>query len=425
MERRYVIEGGNRLEGEIEVSGAKNAVLPALSATVLARGVYKFKKVPKVRDVFCMLEILKHLGAKYEFKKNYLLVDTTNIQEVNVPYELASKIRASILFLGPACAVFKEALIPFPGGCIIGKRPVDFHLNGLKKLGAEIIVEKGNIIARGGNLKGSEIILDFPSVTATENLMMAGVLADGETVIKNVAKEPEVVFLGKMLKKMGAEIKGVGTDKIYIKGKKELKPVSIEIIPDRIEAGTFLALAGLRRGNEIIIKNFCKDFLEIPLLKLEEIGLKIESLNKRKVLVKRKGSLNNTRILTAPYPGFPTDLQPIFTTLLTQAKGLSFITENLFENRFLYVAELNRMGANIKVEGTVAVVSGPTKLTGSPVRAPDLRAGAALVLAGLCAEDTTIIYNVEQIERGYENLIQKLSGIGARIRMEESNFPQV
>jgi len=421
MERRYVIEGGVRLEGEIEVSGAKNAVLPALSATILAKGVYKFKKVPRVRDVFCMLEILKHLGAKYEFKKNHLLIDTSKVQEVKIPYELATQIRASILFLGPACAVFKEALIPFPGGCVIGKRPVDFHLNGLKKLGAEITIEKGNIIAKGGNLKGAEIILDFPSVTATENLMMAGVLAEGETIIKNVAKEPEVVFLGKMLKKMGAEIKGLGGDKIYIKGKKELKPVSMEIIPDRIEAGTFLVLAGLQKGNEIVIKNFCRDFLEIPLLKLEEIGLKVEFLNKNEVLVKRMGSLNTTRIITAPYPGFPTDLQPIFTMLLTQAEGLSFITENLFENRFLYVPELNRMGANIKVEGTVAVVNGPTKLMGSPVKASDLRAGAALVLAGLCAEDITTIYNIEQIERGYEKLVEKLSGVGARIYLEEKN----
>ena len=419
MERKYVIRGKKPLKGEIEVSGAKNASLPAICATLLAPGVYKLKKVPKVRDVFCMLKIMEYLGAIYEFKKDYLKIDTTKVNKFSVPYELASQMRASILFLGALVGAFKKAEVPLPGGCAIGKRPVDFHIKGISQLGASINLERGNLIVKTKKLKGTEIILDFPSVTATENLMMAGCLAEGETVIKNAAKEPEVVFLGNMLKKMGAEIRGVGEDTIYIKGKKKLKPVNIEIIPDRIEAGTYLVLGALLEENEVIVKNVNKIHLKTPILKLQEIGITLEEVDKNAFKVKRKKIINPIKIITAPYPGFPTDLQPFFAVLLTQAKGVSFITENLFENRFLYVFELNRMGAEIKVEDRTAIIKGPTLLMGSPVKATDLRAGAALVLAGLCAENTTTIYNVELIERGYENLIEKLSGIGADIKVIE------
>ena len=419
MERKYVIRGKKPLKGEIEVSGAKNASLPAICATLLAPGVYKLKKVPKVRDVFCMLKIMEYLGAIYEFKKDYLKIDTTKVNKVSVPYELASQMRASILFLGALVGAFKKAEVPLPGGCAIGKRPVDFHIKGISQLGASINLERGNLIVKTKKLKGTEIILDFPSVTATENLMMAGCLAEGETVIKNAAKEPEVVFLGNMLKKMGAEIRGVGEDTIYIKGKKKLKPINIEIIPDRIEAGTYLVLGALSEENEVIVKNVNKIHLKTPILKLQEIGITLEEVDKNAFRVKRKKNINPIKIITAPYPGFPTDLQPFFAVLLTQAKGVSFITENLFENRFLYVFELNRMGAEIKVEDRTAIIKGPTLLMGSPVKATDLRAGAALVLAGLCAENTTTIYNVELIERGYENLIEKLSGIGADIKVIE------
>ncbi len=419
MEKKYVIRGKIPLKGKIEVSGAKNAALPAICATLLAPGTYKLKKVPKVRDVFNILKIMEHLGAKYKFKNDYLEINTSNVNLNSVPYELASQMRASILFLGALTGIFKEAQVPLPGGCAIGKRPVDFHIKGLSQFGAEISLEKGNIVVKTKALKGDIIVLDFPSVTATENLMMVGSLAEGETIIKNAAKEPEVVFLGEMLKKMGADIKGLGEDTIYIKGKKKLEPIEIEVIPDRIEAGTFLILAALNEENEIIIKNIKKSHLETPILKLQEIGIILEELDKDVVKVKREGELKPTKIVTAPYPGFPTDLQPIFAVLLTQANGISFITENLFENRFLYIFELNRMGAGIKVEDKTAIINGPIFLSGSPVKATDLRAGAALVLAGLIAENTTTVYNIKLIERGYENLVEKLSALGADIKVVE------
>ncbi|PMP67988.1 MAG: UDP-N-acetylglucosamine 1-carboxyvinyltransferase [Thermodesulfobacterium geofontis] len=417
--RKYVIKGRKPLKGEIEVSGAKNASLPAICATLLSPGVYKLKRVPKVKDVFCMLKIMEHLGAVCEFEKDYLKIDTSKIKELSVPYELASQIRASILFLGALVGAYKSAEVPLPGGCAIGKRPVDFHIKGLSQLGAEINLEKGNLIVKTQKLKGTTIVLDFPSVTATENLMMAGVLAEGETIIKNSAKEPEVVFLGEMLKKMGAEIKGLGDDTIYIKGKKKLKPVNIEIIPDRIEAGTYLVLGALMEENEIVVKNINKEHLKTPILKLEEMGITLERVDKNAFKVKRGKTINPVKIITAPYPGFPTDLQPFFAVLLTQAEGISFITENIFENRFLYVFELKRMGADIEVKDRTAIINGPTSLIGSPIKATDLRAGAALVLAGLCAENTTDVYNVELIERGYENFVEKLSGVGAEIKVEE------
>ena len=419
MERRYIIKGQKVLKGEIEVSGAKNASLPAISATLLAPGVYKLRKVPKARDVFCMLKILEHLGATYRFEKNSLKIDTTGVNKVSVPYELASQIRASVLFLGSLVGTFREAEVPLPGGCAIGKRPIDLHLKGLSQLGAEIHLNHGNLEVKASKLQGCEIVLDFPSVTATENLMMAASLAEGETIIKNAAREPEVFFLGEMLKKMGVEIKGHGKDTIYIKGKKKLNPVNIEIIPDRIETGTYLVLGGLLEENEIVVKNVNKNYLETPILKLQEIGITLKKVDKKAYLVKRNKKLKATKIITAPYPGFPTDLQPIFAVLLTQAEGISFIIENLFENRFLYVFELNRMGADIKVEERTAIIKGPTSLVGSPVKATDLRAGAALVLAGLCAENTTTIYNVELIERGYDDIVGKLSKVGAEIRIKE------
>ncbi|MBO8143282.1 MAG: UDP-N-acetylglucosamine 1-carboxyvinyltransferase [Thermodesulfobacterium sp.] len=420
MERKYVIRGKKPLKGEIEVSGAKNASLPAICATLLAPGIYKLKKVPKVRDVFCMLRIMEHLGAVYKFEKDYLKIDTTGINRASVPYELASQIRASILFLGALVGAFKEAEVPLPGGCAIGKRPVDFHIRGLSQLGAEIKLDKGNLIVKAKKLKGTEIVLDFPSVTATENLMMAGCFAEGETIIKNAAKEPEVVFLGEMLKKMGANIKGYGEDTIYIKGKKKLKSINIKIIPDRIEAGTYLVLGALMEENEVVVKNVEEEHLETPIIKLEEMGITLEKVGKNSFLVKRGKSIFPVNVMTAPYPGFPTDLQPFFAVLLTQAEGISFVTENIFENRFLYVFELNRMGADIKVEEKTAIIKGPTPLTGSPVKATDLRAGAALVLSGLCAENTTTVYNIELIERGYENFVKKLSGVGAEIKVTES-----
>lgn len=414
--KRYIIRGGKPLKGKIEVKGAKNAVLPALACTLLARGEYVFKNVPKVRDVFCMLKILEHLGATYTFKASTVKINTSNIRTTHIPYELASQIRASILFLGPLVASIGEAVVPLPGGCAIGKRPVNFHEKGLSLLSAEISLDHGNLVAKAKKLKGNEIILDFPSVTATENLLMAASLAEGETTIKNAAKEPEVIFLAEMLTKMGAEIKGAGEDTIFIKGKKRLKPVRMEIIPDRIEGGTFLILSALLPENEVIIENLPINYLETPLLKLKEMGVKIERVSKTAYLAKRE-KIKPIEIITAPYPGFATDLQPLFCVLLTQAEGISLIKENLFENRFLYALELNRLGAKITIEEKTAIIKGPTPLTGSPVKATDLRGGAALVLAGLLAENTTTLYDVEFIERGYEDLPQRIKSLGGDIEV--------
>ena len=413
----YKIEGGYPLKGEVKISGAKNAALPAICATLLGKGEFELKNVPQVKDVFWMLEIIKYLGGKYEFKKNTLLIDTSSINRTDVPYHLASKMRASVLFMGALLGAFKEGEVPLPGGCKIGKRPINFHIKGLSKLGAKIQLDHGNLLLKALKLKGTELILDFPSVTATENFMMAASLSEGETIIRNAAREPEVVFLGKMLKKMGADIKWIAPDTILIKGKKKLNPCSIEIIPDRIEGGTFLVLASLNIENEIYIKNFPSNYLELPLNKLKEIGVQV--INKGEYIsVKRRKKLNPVDIITQPYPGFPTDLQPIFAVLLLQANGISKITETLFENRFLYIYELNRLGAGIDIEEKSILIKGPKKLVGSPVKATDLRAGAALVLAGLIAQNTTYVYEVHIIERGYERLVEKLKNIGAQISEE-------
>ncbi len=418
--RIYEIKGGKPLRGEVKISGAKNAALPAIAATLLARGVFELESVPKVRDVFCMLEILKHLGGKYKFEDHTLFVDTTSLRDTVVPYELASKIRASILFMGALIGAFKEGKVPLPGGCKIGKRPVDFHINGLSRMGAEISLDHGNLVLKAKKLRGSELVLDFPSVTATENLMMAAALAEGETLIKGAAREPEVVFLGEMLKNMGAEVKWISEDTICIKGRRSLSPCKINIIPDRIEAGTFLVLGALNRENQIFLKNLPLEYLETPLLKLKEIGVKLKKQGDV-FLVKRKKELSPVSIITQPYPGFPTDLQPIFAVLLLQAKGISKITETLFENRFLYVYELNRMGAGIELEERSILIKGPVTLVGSPVKATDLRAGAALILAALSAENTTQIYEIHLIERGYENLVEKLKALGADISVKTLN----
>lgn len=414
---RYVVKGGSPLQGELVVKGAKNAVLPALSATILSPGVYEFEDVPKVRDVFCMLNILSHLGATWKFAQDKLIVDTTHLNRIDIPYELASQIRASILFLGPLVARFGEAIVPLPGGCQIGKRPVNFHQSGILKLSAEISLDHGNLVAKAKKLRGAEIVLDFPSVTTTENLMMAAALAEGETVLRNVAREPEVVFLARLLKKMGAEVKGEGTDTIIIKGKKRLNPAKSRIILDRIEAGTFLILASLNPDNQVIIKNFPFSYLEAPLLKFQEMGGKIKAKGKDVAIVYPPKSFTPVEIATLPYPGFPTDLQPIFAVALTQADGVSVIKENLFENRFLYALELNRLGANIKIEDRTIFIQGVTPLSGSQVKATDLRAGAALLLAGLIAENTTIIHRAELIERGYEDLPGRLQSLGACIEV--------
>ncbi len=422
--RYYEIKGGYPLEGEVTVSGAKNAALPAIAATVIVGGEYFLKKVPRVKDVFCMLKIVEYLGGRWSFEKDGLYVDTRELNKEDVPYELASQIRASILFLGALVSRFRRAVVPLPGGCKIGKRPVNFHIDGLKKLGAKIVLSHGNLITTAKRLKPTELVLDFPSVTTTENLLFAASRIEGEVILKNVAQEPEVKFTCEMLKKMGCEIKWLGDNTIVIHGKKNLNSCEIEIIPDRIEAGTFLVLASLSKEFNVGIKNFPINFLETPLLKLKEIGINVD-IKGRVLRIKRKRELKPVNIITQPYPGFPTDLQPFFTVLLTQAKGESKIKETLFENRFLYVYELNRMGAGIEVEDSTARILGVKRLVGSPVKATDLRAGAALTIAGLIAENTTKVYNIELIERGYETFIEKLKALGARITLREENFEKI
>ncbi len=415
--REYLeIEGGYPLKGEIPISGAKNAVLPALAATLLAPGTYRFTNWPRLLDLYTMLELLSHLGARIESRGPVLEVDTVSAEGVEAPYELVRRMRASILVLGPLTARFGRARVALPGGCPIGKRPVDFHLRGLERLGARIEIRHGYILARAEDgLSGAEIVFDVPSVTATENLLMAATLARGKTEIRNAAREPEVVFLGEMLRAMGARIEGLGTDHLVIYGRSELEPPRepLRIIPDRIEAGTYLMLPGIT-GGEITLAGVEPAHLETPILRLKEAGLEIEAEGDR-LYARARRPLSPLKIVTAPYPGFPTDLQAQIMVLLTQAEGLSLITESLFEERFHHVFELRRMGAEIELDERTAIVRGPVRLQGAEVEANDLRASACLVLAALGAEGVSRIYGLEHLDRGYEKIEAKLSALGAKI----------
>ncbi len=409
------VEGGHKLKGEVVVSGAKNATLPALAATLLAPGEYQFFNVPWLIDVQTMLELLCRLGAQYETTNTALILDTSQAKDTVAPYDIVSRMRASVLVLGPLLACYGRARVALPGGCPIGKRPIDFHLKGLELMGAKIHQEHGYIMARAPRrgLSGAEIIFDFPSVTATENLMMAATLARGQTIIRNAAKEPEIVALGEMLIKMGAKIKGLGTETIFIEGVKELSPTEVTIIPDRIEAGTYLMAPGIA-GGEIIVKNVNPFHLETVIATLKEIGLKIE-IEGDKIYSQKGRNLRPVKIRTAPYPGFPTDLQAQAMALLSTVKGTSVIIENVFENRFLHVEELRRLGAEITVEGRVAVIQGVKKLQAAPVKATDLRASASLVLAALGADGVTEIADIHHLKRGYEAICEKFNGIGAKV----------
>ncbi len=408
------IEGGHKLFGEIQISGAKNAALPALAATILVGGEFSFKNVPWLLDISTMLELLSRLGAHYDSFDDVLTIDTSSIERFEASYELVTRMRASILVLGPLVARLGKARVAFPGGCNIGKRPIDFHLKGLEALGARWELERGYIKMRAPKgLKGADIVFDFPSVTATENIMMAATLAKGKTVIRNAAREPEVVALGEMLNQMGAKIYGLGTETIVIEGVKELSPTNVRIIPDRIEAGTYLMAPGLA-GGELVIKGVNPEHLETVIAKLREAGLYIECFEDS-IYVKKGRRINPLEVRTAPYPGFPTDLQAQIMALLSKAKGTSFIVETVFENRFHHVDELRRMGADIMVEGRVAVVKGVKKLEAAPVVATDLRASASLVLAALGAEGVTEISGILHLKRGYEALSEKLSKVGAKI----------
>ena len=417
---KLVIEGGRRLEGTLETSGAKNASLPILAAAILSKEPSVIKNVPCVADVFTMVRILKSIGAKVQHNGNTVEVDPSHIRHTVLTYKLVSTMRGSICFLGPLLARFGSAQVSFPGGCVIGPRPIDLHLKGVRCLGAEISLEHGYVTAKARRLKGARIYLGGAfgsSVLGSANIMMAATLAKGRTVIDNAACEPEVGDLGNFLRKMGAKIDGLGSPSIEIEGVKKLSGVSYSVIPDRIEAGTYMIAAAITKG-DITIKNMNLNTLGAMLDKLREAGVIITQWHGH-VRVRRERVLRPVSVTTLPYPGFPTDLQAQMTALMCVVPGISVITEKIYPNRFLHVSELNRMGAHIMLEGPSAIVSGQKKLSGAPVMASDLRASAALVLAGLVAEGVTEISRVYHLDRGYENLVAKLQSLGAKIGREK------
>jgi len=414
---KFIINTSKPLKGRVRVSGAKNSVLPIIAAALLADGQSVIEEIPYLNDVKIMCELLKSIGAGVEVSedKSKLYISSDKLFSTTAPYELVNKMRASFLIMGPLLAKAGFARISLPGGCAIGTRPVDLHLKGFAAMGAEISQGHGFIEAVSrGRLKGSKIYLDFPSVGATENIMMAAVLAEGQTIIENAATEPEIVDLATYLTAMGADVKGAGTDTIKINGVQSLKGTRHAVIPDRIEAGTFMVAAAITGGN-VTIENVVPDHLKPVSAKLREAGVEIsEELSS--IHVSAPERLKAVDIKTHPYPGFPTDMQAQMTSLLSKAEGTSMIIETIFENRFMHVSELKRMGANIKIEGRSAIIEGNGHLTGAQVKATDLRAGAALILAGLAAEGETEITDIEHIDRGYAQIDKKLGSLGADIK---------
>ncbi|HET7396144.1 MAG TPA: UDP-N-acetylglucosamine 1-carboxyvinyltransferase [Gammaproteobacteria bacterium] len=410
------ITGGKPLEGEIRISGAKNATLPILAATLLADGPVTVGNVPHLHDVTTTIELLGRMGVGVTINEHMRIeVDTASIREFYAPYELVKTMRASILVLGPLLAHFGRADVSLPGGCNIGSRPVNLHIAGLQAMGADINVEGGYIRARAERLKGARIFMDMVSVTGTENLMMAATLADGTTVIENAAREPEVVDLALCLNQMGAKVRGMGTDVITIEGVKKLHGTSYDVLPDRIETGTYLC-AGAVTGGHVRVRDTRPELLDSVLSKLEEAGAKLGK-GKDWIEVDMRGRRPQAvDVKTAPYPAFPTDMQAQFTTLNVIAEGTGTITETVFENRFMHVLEMLRMGADVKLEGNTAISQGVDHLTGAPVMATDLRASASLVLAGLVAEGETVVDRIYHIDRGYETIEEKLGQLGAKIR---------
>jgi UDP-N-acetylglucosamine 1-carboxyvinyltransferase len=416
---KFLITGGKRLKGSVEISGAKNSALSIMAATLLTKDVCILRNIPHLTDVDTMIAVIRKLGIKVEWKEdNTLYIDSDYFNNYEAPYELVKKMRASILVMGPLLARLHKAKISLPGGCAIGARPVDFHIKGFETLGAQVEVEKGYIKAEVNKLRGGDIYLERPSLGATENIMMAASLSEGVTKIENAAKDPEVVELGNFLIKMGAKIEGLGTDLIKINGVKKLNGVDYNIIPDRIEAGTYMIAAAITSG-DILIEKIDPLLIKPLIVKLEEAGVKIKQ-EKDLIEVIGPNSINAVDIKTLPYPGFPTDMQPQFMALSCVAKGTSVITETVFENRFAHTGDLIRMGADIKVEGRSAIIKGVKKLSAAPVMASDLRGGAALILAGLVADGTTELSRIYHLDRGYVNLEKKLTALGANIhRVEE------
>lgn len=409
----YIIEGGKKLQGETFVSGSKNASLPIMAASVLNKGITKLYNVPNIHDTQMMIEILKSLGCKVKKNQNKVIIDSTSITKFEIPENLMRQMRSSVIFAGAILGRYKKVTFSYPGGCDIGSRPIDLHLKGFEKLGVTINKNFGKIICEAEEVNPSEINLDFPSVGATENIMLLSVLAKGTTTIINAAMEPEIIDLQNFLNRMGAKVSGAGSNIIKIEGVVRLKDVSYNVMPDRIEAGTLLCASAIT-GGEITLKKVNANHIAPLLDKLAEIGCKIQ-IKESEVKLKSPKRLKATDIRTMPYPGFPTDMQAIIAACLCVATGTSVIVENIFENRYKYLGELQKMGAKVNIEGKTAIIKGTKKLYGTKVQATDLRGGASLVLAGLVAKGTTNVDNIEYILRGYEKLEDKLNHLGAEI----------
>ncbi len=414
-----IIRGGKPLKGEVKISGAKNAALPIITASILASGENTISRIPDLRDVYTMGKLLANMGIRYSYKRGSTSVDTSALSNFEAPYELVKTMRASVLVLGPLLARYGRARVSLPGGCAIGARPINLHLMGLEKMGAKITLDSGYVTAKASRLKGASIYFDTVTVTGTENLMMAAALAKGTTILENAAREPEVTDLADCLISMGAKIKGAGESVIEIEGTDELKPINkYKIIPDRIETGTFMAIAGIT-GGDLILKDCRPDHLDAVIAKLKEAGVVFKK-TKRGLRVVGPERLIARDIKTRPHPGFPTDMQAQFMSMMAVADGTSVIKETIFENRYMHVAELRRMGSYINVDGGTATVHGVEGLKGAPVMATDLRASASLVVAALCAEGESTIHRIYHLDRGYDKIDEKLRNIGADVRRAAS-----
>lgn len=415
--KSYIVEGGKALQGEVVISGSKNASLPIIAASILNKGITKLYNVPNIHDTKMMFEILKKLGCKVKKNNGKIVIDSRNIHNYEISENLMRQMRSSVIIVGALIGRYKKATFTYPGGCDIGSRPIDLHLKAFRDLGVHIEENSGYIKCNCDKITGTEISLDFPSVGATENAMLVSVLAEGKTVITNAAMEPEIVDLQNLLNKMGAKITGAGTNVVTVEGVNKLKDVSYNVMPDRIEAGTFLCACGMTGGN-ITLKSVIPEHLTPVLHKLEECGCKLD-VKKDEITMQAPKKLKAIDVKTMPYPGFPTDMQSLFATMLTIAKGTSIVIENIFENRYKYTNELKRMGAKITIEGRTAVIKGVRRLSSANVKATDLRGGASLVIAALSTKGKTKVEDIEYILRGYENFDKKLRDLGAKIILEE------
>lgn len=414
------IKGGRPLKGEVDISGAKNAALPIMTATLLTGGTHTLARIPNLRDIATMGKLLGYMGAQYQYDNGTAILETSGIEKREAPYDLVKTMRAAVLVLGPLVARFGEATVSLPGGCAIGARPINLHLMGLEKMGAKITLESGYVHARASRLKGATICFDMPTVTGTENLMMAACLAKGTTILENAAREPEIADLADCLTAMGATIQGAGESVIEIQGVDELKPIDhYAVTPDRIETGTFMAIAAVC-GGDLTLKDCRADHLDAVVAKMRDTGVEFQETKKGlRVIGPRRLSAKD--IKTSPYPGFPTDMQAQFMAMMTVAKGTSIIKETIFENRYMHVAELQRMGADISIDGGNATIRGVDRLKGAPIMATDLRASASLVVAALCAKGESIIHRIYHLDRGYDHMDEKLRRIGAQVERVSSS----